>query len=271
MPELPEVETIRRQLERALKGKKIGRVLVSLPKIVKLSLGKFKKTVEGAEIEGVERRAKLLLIKLSEGNFLVIHLKLSGQLIFNGEIGKHSHLVYYFTDGSHLVHNDLRKFGFVKLISEKDLEKFFDKMDFGPEPLNKSFSYELFRGQIKKRKKSVIKTLLMDQKFIAGIGNIYACEILFSARVLPDRKVGTLKPVEVKSIYEAIKNVLSLALKKKGSSDRDYLDAYGRKGGYMPIAKVYQREGEDCLICGTKIRRVKMGSRSSYFCPRCQR
>ena len=271
MPEMPEVETIGRQLGQALKGKKIERVLVSLPGMVKASLGKFKKAVKGAKIEGVERRAKLLFIKLSGGNYLVIHLKLSGQLIFNGEVGKHSHIVYSFTDGSCLIHNDLRKFGFVKLISEKDLGNFFDEMNFGPEPLDKSFSFNLFKERIEKRKKSVIKTLLMDQKFIAGIGNIYACEILFSAGVLPDRKAGTLKEKELKAIYEAIKNVLSLALKKKGSSDRDYLDAYGRKGGYMPLAKVYQREGEDCRVCGEKIKRVKTGSRSSYFCPRCQR
>ena len=271
MPEMPEVETIRKQLGRALKGKKIERVLVSLPKMVKAPLGKFKKTVEGAKIEGVERRAKLLLIKLSGGNFLIIHLKLSGQLIFNGEVGKHSHIVYYFTDGNHLVHNDLRKFGFVKLVSEKELEKFFDKMNFGPEPLSKNFSFGLFKKRIEKRKKSVIKTLLMNQSFISGIGNIYACEILFSAKILPDRKIGTLKDREVKAVYEAIKNILSLALKKKGASDRDYVDVYGRKGGYMPSAKVYQREGKDCFVCGTKIKRVKMGGRSSYFCPRCQR
>ena len=270
MPEMPEVETIGRQLGRALKGKRIERVLVSLPGMVKASLGKFKKAVKGAKIEGVERRAKLLFIKLSGGNYLVIHLKLSGQLIFNGEVGKHSHIVYSFTDGSCLIHNDLRKFGFVKLISEKDLGNFFDEMNFGPEPLDKNFSYELFKERIEKRKKSVIKTLLMDQKFIAGIGNIYACEILFSAGVLPDRKTETLKEKEVKAIYEAIKNVLSLALKKRGASDRDYVDAYGRKGGYMPLAKVYQREGEDCRFCGEKIKRVKTGSRSSYFCSKCQ-
>lgn len=271
MPEMPEVETIRRQLNRTLKGKKIERVLIHLPKMVKSPLRKFKKVVEGAKIEGVERRAKLLLIKLSGGNFLVVHLKLSGQLIFNGEIGKHTHLIYYFTDGSYFIHNDLRRFGYVKLFSEKELEKFFDKMNFGPEPLSKSFSFDSFKKRIEKRKKSVIKTLLMDQSFISGIGNIYACEILFSAKVLPDRKTGTLKNKEVKAIYEAIKNILTLALKKKGASDRDYVDAYGKKGGYMSLAKVYQREGENCLVCGTKIKRVKTGSRSSYFCPKCQR
>jgi len=271
MPELPEVETIRSQLDRALKGKKIGRVLVRLPKMVKLSLAKFKKAVEGAKVEGVERRAKLLIIKLSGGNSLVIHLKLSGQLVFNGEIGKHSHLIYYFTDNSYLVHNDLRKFGYIKLFSEKDLEKYLDEMNFGPEPLSKTFLFDLFKERIKRRERSVIKTLLMDQSFISGIGNIYACEILFFAKVLPDRKVGTLKAGEIEAIYREIKRVLTLALKKKGASDRDYVDAYGRKGGYMPIVRVYQREGEDCLVCGAKIKRIKMGSRSSYFCPKCQR
>lgn len=271
MPELPEVETIRRQLDQALKGKKIGRVLVRLPKMVKLSLKEFKKAVEGAKVEGVERRAKLLIIKLSGGNSLVIHLKLSGQLVFNGEIGKHSHLVYYFTDDSHLVHNDLRKFGYIKLFSEKDLEKYLNEMDFGPEPLDKIFSFDLFKERIKKRERSVIKTLLMDQSFISGIGNIYGCEILFFAKVLPDRKVGSLNSREIKAIYTMIKEILSLSLRKRGASDRDYVDAYGKKGGYMPIARVYQREGEDCLVCGTKIKRIKMGSRSSYFCPKCQK
>ncbi|MEA2113129.1 MAG: bifunctional DNA-formamidopyrimidine glycosylase/DNA-(apurinic or apyrimidinic site) lyase, partial [Patescibacteria group bacterium] len=251
MPEMPEIETIRKQLDRTLKGKKIERVLVRLPKMVKPSLGKFKKTVTGAKIRGVKRRAKLLLIELSNENFLAVHLKLSGQLIFNGEIGKHTRLVYYFTDGSRLVHNDLRKFGFVKLISKKELGEFLDKKNFGPEPLSKSFSFDLFKQRIEKRKKSVIKTLLMNQSFISGIGNIYACEILFCARIFPNRKIETLKPKEIKAIYNAIKKVLSLALRKKGASDRDYVDAYGKEGGYMPIAKVYQREGDDCLVCGT--------------------
>jgi len=277
MPELPEVETITHQLNKRLKGKTIKSINVLLPKLVKLSLKRFKKIAGGAEIKNVRRRGKLILIELANGYILIIHLKLSGQLIYqsrtktNPALGKHTHLVYYFTDKSRLLHNDLRQFGFVKLISKSDLNKFLEKEKLGPEPLDKKFNLQVFRKLLARRRKSKIKTLLMDQSFVVGIGNIYANEILFFARVLPVRTVDSLKPDEVKKIYKGIKKILLLAIKKRGTSDRDYLDASGQKGKFKSLLKVYGREGEPCLICKRKIKRIKMGGRSSFFCDKCQK
>ena len=271
MPELPEVETIAKQLNRKIKNKKINKVEVRLEKLLKYSLVKFKKIVIGAEIKKVSRRAKLIIIELSNGYCLIIHLKLTGQLIFNGQENKHTHLVYYFTDGSYLIHNDMRQFGFVKVIEKDKLKEYFEKEKFGPEPLNKKFTLELFRTLLNKRKKSKIKILLMDPKFVAGIGNIYSDEILFNAGVLPIRLAESLKLIEIKKIYQEIKEVLTLAIKKKGSSNRDYFDAFGKKGNFVSSQKVYQREGQSCLKCKGQIKRIKIGGRSAHFCPQCQK
>lgn len=271
MPELPEVETIKRQLNRKIKGKRIKRVEVIFPKFVKYPLNQFKKLVKGAVIKGIKRRAKLLIIELSSGYNLVIHLKLTGQLVFNGQKNKHTHLVYTFTDESWLLHNDLRRFGFVKVVTKIDLNDFFAKENFGPEPLNKEFTFDLFKSLLNKRRKSKIKPLLMDQRFVAGIGNIYTDEILFAAKVLPIRKVDDLKIEEIRKIYQAVREILALAVKKHGSSNRDYIDARGREGSYLSFQKVYQRENKPCFRCKTKIKRIKMGGRSAHFCPRCQK
>jgi len=271
MPELPEVETIKRQLNRKIKGKKIKTVEVRLPRFVKYPLKRFKQFVAQAKITSISRRAKLLIIELSNEYCLIIHLKLTGQLIFNGQPTKHTHLIYHFTDGSQLIHNDLIKFGFVKVIPKKELTDFFRKEKFGPEPLTKKFTLELFKKILSQRKNSKIKPLLMDQKFVAGIGNLYADEILFLAKVLPTRKVSTLRPEETKKIYQGIKNILPLAIKRHGSSFRNYVDAQGKKGNFVPLIKVYQRGNQPCFKCQTKIKKIKIGARSAHFCPKCQK
>jgi formamidopyrimidine-DNA glycosylase len=267
MPELPEVETIKRQLSRKIKGKTIKRVEIRLLKLVKMPAKKFKKRVEGQKILDVQRRAKLVIFRLSDG-YLLTHLKMTGQLIFNGEENKHTYLIYHFTAGSYLLHNDLRKFGFVKLVG--DLEKYFIKEKYGPEPLENDFTLKVFK-ELLKGKKTKIKPLLMNQQFIVGVGNLYADEILFSAGVLPTRKASDLKEKEIKKIYQGIKRILELAVKKKGSSADDYLDTAGKKGTFFPDSiNVYRREGEPCFKCGTKIKRIKIGARSAHFCPKCQ-
>ncbi len=271
MPELPEVETIKSQLNRIVKGKKIEKVDVHLAKLVKHPLRDFKKLVQGKKIVDFSRRGKLLIIELSNKYFLVIHLKLSGQVIYNGEVGKHSHLVYYLSGKNRLIHNDLRQFGYVKIVSQKGLNDLIEKEKYGPEPLSKEFAFRLFKELLERRKKSKIKTLLMDQTFVVGIGNIYASEILFLAKVLPMRKVKTLKEKEIKRIYSAIKKILTLAIKRKGSSANDYLDARGEEGTFLSIAKVYQKEGQSCPVCGGKIKRTKMNTRSTFYCPKCQK
>ena len=277
MPELPEVETIRSQLQRLIVGKKIREAKVSLPKMVKLPSRKFRKTIIGATVKEVRRRAKILIIELSTGWSLLIHLKLSGRLIFRkkGEkLGpediKWNHLIYYFSDGSRLFHNDLRQFGYVKLVETNKLNDFFAKEKLGPEPLGKDFTFNDFSAILKRRPKAKIKQFLLDQKNISGIGNIYSDEILFFAKVHPLRRIVDLKISEIKKIFAGIKKVLSEALSWRGTSDNTYLDALGEKGNYAPRLKVYGQEGEKCKKCDRIIKRIKIGGRSAHFCPNCQ-
>ncbi len=243
MPELPEVETIRRQLAKKIVGKKL----------------------KGKKIKAVRRRAKVLIINFADGSSLVFHLKLTGQLIFNGQPLKYTRKIFRFDDGSKLVFNDARKFGWWKIVKNTEqIEK-----RFGPEALE--INLKTFKDCLKKHPNTKIKPLLMDQKFIAGIGNIYSNEILFAAKVLPQRRVKTLKDKEIQQIHQNIKTVLKKAIRYHGTSAQYYLDACGKKGSYINYLKVYQRDGEKCVRCSGKIKRVKIGGRSAYFCPKCQK
>ena len=278
MPELPEVETIRVQLQKLIIGKKISEVKVDLPKMVKLPLAKFRKIVVGSTIKDVGRRAKILIFELSNGQSILTHLKLSGRLIFRkkGEVlqpedVKWNHLIYYFTDNSRLFHNDLRQFGYVKAVKTCELEDFFKKEKLGPEPLEEGFTLSKFPAILKRKPKAKIKQFLMDQQNIAGIGNIYSDEILFFAGIHPLRKIADLKPVEIRKIFNGIKKILAEATKLQGSSIDLYLNALGREGKYVPKLKVYAREGEKCGKCGGIVKRLKIGGRSAHFCPICQK
>lgn len=242
MPELPEVETIKRQLAKKIVGKKL----------------------DGKKITGVRRRAKILMIDFSDGSSLIFHLKLTGQLIFNGQPLKYTRKIFKFSDGSTLTFNDARKFGWWKNV--KDAKKIEE--EFGPEPLETAL--ETFKERLKKHPNTRIKPLLMDPKFIAGIGNIYSDEILFAARVRSLRRVKTLKEKEIQSIYRNIKPILEKAIRHHGTSAQFYLDACGRKGTYLNYLKVYQRDGKKCFRCRAEIKRVKVGGRSAHFCPKCQ-
>jgi formamidopyrimidine-DNA glycosylase len=243
MPELPEVETIRRQLAKKIVGKKLN----------------------GKKIAGVRRRAKVLMIDFSDGSSLIFHLKLTGQLIFNGKDTPYTRQVFHFEDNSKLVFNDSRKFGWWKIVkSTKDIEK-----NFGPEALE--IDLKTFKDNLAKHPNTRVKPLLMNQKFIAGIGNIYSDEILFASRVHPLRRVKTLKDSEIKLIHQKIKRILQKAIRCRGTTEQYYRDACGREGGYYNQLKVYQREGKKCLHCGGIIKRIKLGGRSAHFCPKCQR
>lgn len=242
MPELPEVETIRRQLDKKIVGKKLN----------------------GKKIAAVRRRAKLLIIDFNDGSSLVFHLKLTGQLIFNAKPSKYTRKVFNFDDGSRLIFNDARKFGWWKMVKNtREIEK-----NFGPEAI--ALGFQIFRDLLKKRPNAKIKPLLMDQKFIAGIGNIYSDEILFAAKVHPLRRVKTLRAQEIRLIHQNIQKILKEAIKYRGSSVQYYLDAFGQKGNFVKRHRVYQKEGEPCPRCGAKIKRIKLGGRSARFCPRCQ-
>ena len=280
MPELPEVETICRQLAKLIVGKKIKKVKVKLPKIVKALLADFRRVTSGAKIKNVNRRAKLIILGLDNGWGLLIHLKMTGQLIYESSVisdklsveNKHTHVVFYFTDGSRLIFNDLRQFGYIKLVETAKLGEFFIKEGTGLEPLEKDFILADFEALLAKKPKARIKQFLMDPKNIAGIGNIYSDEILFFARVHPLRRNKDLKKEEIKKIFQGIKKILPEAIKLKGTSANNYLDAFGRKGDFLKKLKVYGREGEQCAgRCAGKVARIKLGGRSAHFCPLCQK
>lgn len=276
MPELPEVETIRRGLDRKIRGKRIRFVDVRMAKTVNLPAGKFEKALSGLEIKEVARRAKLLMIRLSEGMSLFIHLKMTGQLVYvpaggKKEPGKHARIVFSFEDGSRLFFNDMRQFGYVKLLDEKAAERELSRHEFGPEPLEKTFMLETFKRLLAKNGRKKIKPLLMDPRFVAGIGNIYASEICFYAKVNPEKPAGDLTGREIRGLYDGIGKILKKAIELKGTSAENYVTASGEEGKYEKMLKVYKRDGEKCPRCGVKIRREKVGGRGTFFCPDCQK
>jgi len=274
MPELPEVETIKNQLNRLIAGKKISGVDIFLPKIVKLDKNRFKKIVVGAKIEKLTRRAKILVVKLDNGWSLLIHLKMTGQLIYASpaaDRGKHTHIIFIFSDKNRLFFNDLRQFGYVKTIKSEELDSFFLKEEIGPEPLKKDFILANLKILLTKKPNAKIKQFLMDPKNIAGIGNIYADEIMFFAGIYPLRRVKSLTDNEIKKIFQGIKKILKLAVKLRGISSNDYLDAFGQKGKFAAKLKAYGKEGSKCVKCKGIIKRIKIGGRSASFCPACQR
>lgn len=279
MPELPEVETISRQLNKLIVGKKIKEIEVGLPKIVKAPLADFRRALVGATIKRVARRAKLLVFELNNDWAVLAHLKMTGQMIYvtishglpSTVENKHTHVVFRFTGGSRLLFNDLRQFGYLKLVKTAELAEYFIKEGFGPEPLAKDFTLADFEALLVKKPGARIKQLLMDPKIIAGIGNIYADEILFFSGVHPSRRAATLNRAEIKKIYNGIKKILSLAIKLRGTSSNDYLDAFGKKGTFASRLKVYGKEGEKCVKCRGKISRIKIGGRSAHFCSACQK
>lgn len=274
MPELPEVETIRSQLEREVKGKKIIDVEIKVPKLVKAPLLTFKKAIIGSSITAIKRRAKLLLVSLSNGYSLMIHLKLTGQLIIKqakDQPERYTHIIFYFFDSSKLFFNDLRKFGYIKLVEPDDLDNELAKEKFGPEPLEKSFTLEKFTELLADKKITKIKPLLMDQTFIAGLGNVYAAEVCFYAGVRPTKPAGLLKPDEIRRLYEGIKKILPKSIEKRGSSIDTYVDIHGRQGGFVPYLQVYGRKGQSCIKCKGKVQMVSLAGRGTYFCPKCQK
>ncbi len=285
MPELPEVETVRRDLERYVLGKKIFGIEIGKEKIVKgLGVEEFKRYLKGRSFLKIGRRGKLLIFDLKESKkTLLVHLKMTGQLIYRfskgtvggghtqktGKLpGKYSHIILKFKDGSELFFNDLRQFGYWKLVSKKELEQILGR--FGIEPLTKGFNWKGFKKLILGRKRQV-KAFLLDQKMIAGIGNIYADEICFRTGVLPDRRIDSMDEKIIKKLYKEIENVLAEAVDKRGTTISDFVDLSGKSGGYIKKLKVYGREKKKCIVCKKgMIKKVKVAGRGTRFCPICQ-
>jgi formamidopyrimidine-DNA glycosylase len=281
MPELPEIETIKRYLEKDLIGRKIKDVKI----LNKKSFLGDKKKILNSKILKIERRGKMLIFKLdadkrgsqrrlmrinSIGLNLVFHLKLTGQLIFlnflrNSEIKKYTR-VLFILDKGFLIFNDARKFGWVKVLDDEDLNKELSKI--GKEPFDLSFKY---LKEIFSKTKRPIKIVLMEQRKIAGLGNIYANEALFLAKIYPLKPANKLKDNEIKNLLLAIKKVIKKAIKLQGTSFRFYVKPDESKGSYQEEFLVYQRKNEKCLRCKSKIKYIKIGGRGTFYCPRCQK
>ena len=288
MPELPEVETT----VKGLKSKVLGGTFVDVwsdwNKLVKKpsNFEQFKKEIKGKRVKKIWRRAKNIIFDLSDNYSLLIHQKMTGHLLIGRWVLKDSiwkpekdgplsdpynrflHLIFFLNDGKMIALSDARKFAKAELWKTKDLLKEFEEI--GPEPLDKNFTFEKFE-EVLKNKKGKIKQVLMKPEVIAGIGNIYASEILWQAKINPEKNIAKLNEKELKSLYEAIKKVLELAVKLGGESFSDYRKPDGTKGGFDTERKAYNREGLKCHRCGTKIKRIKFGGRSAFFCPFCQK
>lgn len=279
MPELPEVETIRRDLYRKVKDKEIKFVTVNTPKIVKEPpISEFCTQIEGKVFKNINRRGKYLVIELDSGKKLVIHLGMTGLLIypFNEDSKKiinvkHNHLVFTFIDGTKLIFNDVRKFGKIYLVS--NLNKIEGMAKLGLDPLDDCFKEEIFVQILNKKKKSKIKSFLMNQEFITGLGNIYVNEVLYRANIHPLRKISSLHKEEIGNLYQQIKLVLNEAIKSGGSTvaDEAYLNTDGEKGKFAEKLQVYARKGKPCIRCGNIIEVLKIEGRSTFICPQCQK
>ncbi len=266
MPELPEIETIKRYLEKDLTGRKIKEVKV----LNKKSFIGDKKKVLNSKILKVERVGKMIVLKLDNNLNLLFHLKLTGQLIFNdsfrnSEIKKETRVIFILDKGF-LLFNDARKFGWVKVLNDRELNQELSKL--GKEPFSLSFQY---LKEIFSKTRRPIKIVLMDQEKIAGIGNIYANEALFLAKIYPLKPSNKLKDEEIKNLLSAIKKIIQKAIKLQGTSFRFYIKPDASKGKYQEKFLVYQRKNEKCLRCQSKIKYIKIGGRGSFYCPSCQK
>jgi len=318
MPELPEVETVRRGLHELIIGRKVKAVEHDTPKGFPNAAADVEEFLIGAKITNVRRRAKVLLIDLSTDYTLVIHLKMTGQMVFvshpsdlssadltplerertareaeetigggdDGELrfgaghpneslvgelpDKSTRVTMTFEDGSHLYFNDQRKFGWMKLMPTLEVPNIDFMKKVGPEPLDAEFTAAEFAERFKRRPKTSIKAALLDQTVVAGVGNIYADESLWGAKIHPERLVNTISSEEFEKLYEELRAVMNLAIEKGGSTDKNYVNAEGKRGSYLTFARVFRREGKPCPRCGTTIIKFKAAGRGTHICPHCQ-
>lgn len=331
MPELPEVETVRLGLARLLPGRVVSSIMVhESPKSFPNADSDVNQFLVGATVQSIDRRGKALIVELSSGYSLFIHLKMTGQLVFvgggveeqparplagrtknEGKQQKHTNaklskisdpsskiqnmdevrfgaghpneslvgplpdrstrVTIAFTDGSHLYFNDQRKFGWIKLLpSELVAEEPFMK-NLGPEPLEPEFTHQQFIERVRRRAKTNIKAALLDQSVLAGVGNIYADESLWGAKIHPSELVGSITDARLKKLHEELLYVLKLSIEKGGSTDKNYVNAEGKRGSYLKFARVFRREKLPCPRCGTIIEKSKVAGRGTHTCPSCQK
>ncbi len=288
MPELPEVETVRRGLQPAMEGARFGKIEVRDRRLRWPIAKDFEKRLQGRTVEGLGRRAKYLLADLSSGDVLLMHLGMSGSFrvgkdakpgVYYHERSKstaHDHVVFHMSNGATVTFNDPRRFGSMKLVPRAKLDEEPLLRALGPEPLGNAFDAAML-AQACFGKKTSLKAALSDQRVVAGLGNIYVCEALFRARLSPKRQASTIadrngKPnARAQALVDAIKSVLNDAIKAGGSSLRDHRRTDGALGDFQHNFQVYDREGKPCPICKGKIKRIVQTGRSTFYCPSCQK
>lgn len=305
MPELPEVESLRRSLERVILGQTVKKIQVLMPKLVSgkgnvrtASPAKTRQFIQGLQREkilSISRRAKNLIFHFSHSKVMIVHLKMTGQLVYvekvesgklkvgNKIIGghpielsestlpnKHTRLIFNLGKGT-LYYNDTRMFGYLLYYKNlEEAEKLGHFSDLGVDPLDEAFTLEYFRDSLKARK-GTLKKVLMDQKVVTGLGNIYADEVAYEAGVRPTRQIGKVTSQEVEKLYKAIKRTMEAAIKLGGSSVADYLLADGSRGNYAREHKVYGKTGKECPQCGKKLVTLQLNGRTTVYCPQCQK
>lgn len=278
MPELPEVQTVVNDLQRITGDTITGFHTDWKRAISTISPAVLEKKIKGKKIISVRRLSKFIVLDLSSKESLLLHLRMTGKLLLNAQVSmindqknanKHLHHKFFLKNNKILEFHDIRKFGTIKLVptSEVALENF----NLGVEPLSHDFNASTLSSLLTRRGNKPIKNLLLDQTLIAGIGNIYASEILFDSKIAPSKKAGDLNVKEIKCLHKSIKKILKKAIKMRGTSVSDYRDGNGKKGSFQKVLRVYKKHGQKCVRCGTIIAKSIIGQRSTFYCPRCQK
>ncbi|MBI0110704.1 MULTISPECIES: bifunctional DNA-formamidopyrimidine glycosylase/DNA-(apurinic or apyrimidinic site) lyase [Lactobacillus] len=272
MPEMPEVETVRRTLLPLIKGKTIKEVTVWYPKIITGDAKEFKQQLVGKKITTIDRYAKYLLIRLSGNLTVVSHLRMEGKyrlVKINTKKDKHDHVQIVFSDNSALRYNDVRKFGRMQLIKTGTEKEKTGISKLGAEPNSAAFTVSYLQNGLARKKKN-IKNTLLDQSVVAGLGNIYVDEVLWETKIHPLSQANTIPAEKVAQLHDNINSLIELAIAERGTTIHTYLDANGKTGGFQKMLQVYGHKGEPCVRCGTPLEKIKVNGRGTTFCPKCQ-
>ena len=288
MPELPEVEVVKKSLENKLKNLTVKKVNISNNKLRYKIINKQFNKIKNQKIISIQRRSKYLLINLNKGFTILVHLGMTGKFLIrkdnlkdyktsfyynlNSTVPKHNHIIFKLNNKTDLIYNDVRKFGFLKIIKTIDFNKNPHIKILGPEPLSKKFNKFYFKQMILNKIRK-IKDVLMDQKIVSGLGNIYVNEILFWSKIKPNRKVNSINHTEIKKIIYYSKSILIKSIKDGGSSIKDFANSNGKSGKFQQKFTVYGREGKKCpnYKCQTLIKKINISNRASFYCKNCQK
>ena len=272
MPEMPEVETVRRTLLPLIKGKTIKEVTVWYPKIITGDAKEFARQLTGKKIENIDRYAKYLLIRLSNNLTIVSHLRMEGKyrlVKINTKKDKHDHVQIVFKDNSALRYNDVRKFGRMQLIKTGTEREKTGIGKLGVEPNSTAFTVSYLQNGLARKKKN-IKNTLLDQSIVAGLGNIYVDEVLWETKIHPLSQANAIPAEKIAQLHDNINSLIELAIAERGTTVHTYLDANGKTGGFQRMLQVYGHKGEPCVRCGTPLEKIKVNGRGTTFCPKCQ-